>query len=510
MKIKRALLSVWNKEGIVELGQFLAHQNIEILSTGGTQKALADAGLKVISLEDITGSGSVMDGRVKTLHPKVFGGILADRDNSKHLLDLKDIQGLEIDLIIVNFYPFVQEVVDKNLEFKKAIEFIDIGGPSMVRAAAKNYHSVLPLCNPKKYTEFMEIFKETDGNIPLQYRKISATAVFAMSSAYESAIYNYFTKDDEVLPETISINLSRSGNLRYGENPHQDAAFYLPKGKSVTWQQHQGKILSYNNYADMESAFNIPLEFSEIACAIIKHANPCGFGLGKNLKEAYLRAVTTDPVSYFGGIVGFNREVDVETAEELIQPFLECIIAPSFDAAALEILKRKKNLRIISVGEVGLQDNFSIKSVAGGYLYQQKDTQQGELDKLEIVTQTIPKDSDYKALQLGWKIVRNVKSNAIVFANSDQLLGVGAGQMSRIDSVKIALQKVSEAGLNLQGAIMASDAFFPFSDSLEIAASAGISAIIQPGGSINDKDVIAKADELGIAMVLTGIRHFLH
>jgi phosphoribosylaminoimidazolecarboxamide formyltransferase/IMP cyclohydrolase len=252
------------------------------------------------------------------------------------------------------------------------------------------------------------------------------------------------------------------------------------------------------------------LEFSETACAIIKHANPCGFGLGKNTKEAYLRAVTTDSVSYFGGIVGFNREVDADTAEELVQPFLECIIAPSFSVNALGILKKKKNLRIISVGNKGLQDHYSIKSVAGGYLYQQKDNQQGELEKLEIVTQIKPKKLELKALQLGWKLVRNVKSNAIVFANSDQLLGVGAGQMSRIDSVKIAIRKVLEASLNLEGAIMASDAFFPFSDSVEIAAKAGISAIIQPGGSIKDKDVIKKADELGIAMIFTRIRHFLH
>jgi phosphoribosylaminoimidazolecarboxamide formyltransferase/IMP cyclohydrolase len=260
----------------------------------------------------------------------------------------------------------------------------------------------------------------------------------------------------------------------------------------------------------MESAFNIPQEFSDTACAIIKHANPCGFGLGKNPKEAYLRAVTTDPVSYFGGIVGFNCEVDKETAEELVQPFLECIIAPSISDEALEVLKKKKNLRVISVGEKGLADKYSIKSVAGGYLYQQKDFQQGELENLEIVTNKKPEESEMKAIQLGWKLVRNVKSNAIVFANSKQLLGIGAGQMSRIDSVKIAVQKVAEAGLNLQGATMASDAFFPFSDSIEIAAEAGIAVVIQPGGSIKDKDVINRANELGVAMVFTKIRHFLH
>jgi phosphoribosylaminoimidazolecarboxamide formyltransferase/IMP cyclohydrolase len=331
-----------------------------------------------------------------------------------------------------------------------------------------------------------------------------------MTATYESAISNYFMKDEKSLPEIVNLNLSKSSSLRYGENPHQDAAFYLSEGQTETWHQHQGKTLSYNNYADMESAFNIPQEFSNTACAIIKHANPCGFGLGGNSKEAYLRAVTTDPVSYFGGIVGFNCEVNVETAEELIQPFLECIIAPSYSDEALEILKKKKNLRVISVGKKGLTDEFSIKSVAGGYLYQQKDSQQGELEKLEIVTEKIPSELEINAMQLGWKLVRNVKSNAIVFANSNQLLGVGAGQMSRIDSVKIAIQKVAEAGLNLQGATMASDAFFPFSDSIEIAARAGISTVVQPGGSIKDAEVIKKANELGVAMVFTKIRHFLH
>jgi len=380
----------------------------------------------------------------------------------------------------------------------------------MVRAAAKNYHFVLPLCNPDTYTEFMGIFDENSGNIPLEFRKKSARAVFAMTSAYESAIYNYFNKDEEGLPKSVLINLKKSVDLRYGENPHQEAAFYLPNDTSPSWRQYQGKILSYNNYADMESAFNIPFEFSETACAIIKHANPCGFGLGDNPKEAYLRAVSTDPVSYFGGIVGFNREVDTDTAKELVQPFLECIIAPSFSDTALDILKKKKNLRVIRVENEGLQNKYSIKSAAGGYLYQVKDNQQDELENLKTVTQLEPTESELKALRLGWKLVRNVKSNAIVYANSEQLLGVGAGQMSRIDSVKIAVQKVAEAGLNLKGAIMASDAFFPFSDSVEIAAKVGISAIIQPGGSIKDEDVIKKSDELGIAMVFTGIRHFLH
>jgi len=510
MKIKRALISVWNKSNIATLGKFLSNQKIEIVSTGGTKKVMEDAGVRVIGIEDITGGRAVMDGRVKTLHPKIFGGILADRENTSHLTDLSDLGGLEIDLVVVNFYPFIVEAVEKNLDFSKAIEFIDIGGPSMVRAAAKNYHSVLPLCNPENYAEFIEEFEKSNGQISLEFRKKSASAVFAMTASYESAISNYFMKDEESLPEVVNLNLSKSSNLRYGENPHQSAAFYLSEGKAEAWHQHQGKILSYNNYADMESAFNIPQEFSKSACVIIKHANPCGFGIGDNSKEAYFRAVTTDPISYFGGIVGFNCEVNVETAEELIQPFLECIIAPSYSDEALEVLKKKKNLRVISVGKKGIVEEYSVKSVAGGYLYQQKDFQQGELEKIEIVTKKLPSKLEMNAIRLGWKLVRHVKSNAIVFANSNQLLGVGAGQMSRVDSVKIAIRKVDEAGLNLQGATMASDAFFPFSDSIELAIRAGISTIVQPGGSIKDAEVINKANEMGVAMAFTKIRHFLH
>ena len=510
MQIKRALLSVWNKDGIVELGQFLADQNIELLSTGGTKKVLEKAGLDITSISFLTGSGAVMDGRVKTLHPKVFGGILADRENPQHLHDLEDLHGLEIDLVVVNFYPFVKEAVEKKVAFKKAIEFIDIGGPSMLRAAAKNYHSVLPLCNTGLYSEFMDTFTENDGEIPLDFRKKLAAAVFSMTSAYEAAIYNYFSMKDDELPENLNINLEKSAELRYGENPHQQAAFYIQPGQSLGWHQHQGKQLSYNNYTDMESAYAIPQEFVEHACAIIKHANPCGFGLGDNIKEAYERAVSTDPVSYFGGIVGFNQQVDIETAQALVKPFLECIIAPSFSIEAAEILKKKKNLRVISANADYNEASISIKSVAGGYLYQHKDSLHEEINNLNIVTEKQPTDNEYAAMDLGWKLVRQVKSNAIVLADKIQLLGVGAGQMSRIDSVKIAIQKVTDNGLNLHGTIMASDAFFPFPDCVELAAQAGVTAVIQPGGSIKDNKVIEKANKLGIAMAFTGIRHFLH
>ncbi len=510
MKIKRALLSVWNKKGIVELGEFLTEHGVELLSTGGTQKALEEAGLKVTAIGDITGSGAVMDGRVKTLHPKIFGGILADRKNEDHLNDLAQLGGLEIDLVVVNFYPFVQEAVEKNLNHSDAIEFIDIGGPSMIRSAAKNYHSVTALSDPGLYADFMDTFTVNENDIPLDFRKKAAARVFQLTTAYEAAIAHFLSEEEDPLPDNIILPLTKSTELRYGENPHQKAAFYLTDRKSPEWVQHQGKTLSYNNYADMESAWNIPQGFDENACVIIKHANPCGFGLGEHPLEAYERAVSTDPVSYFGGIVGFNCKVDETVADALVQPFLECVIAPGFTQAALKIFEKKKNLRIVETPQTRMGHEISIKSVAGGYLCQEKDRQQDELEYLDTVTKKLPTVIEKKAIALGWKLVRHVKSNAIVFAGKNQLLGVGAGQMSRIDSVKIAIRKVKEAGLDLQGAIMASDAFFPFPDSIELAAKAGISAVIQPGGSIKDESVIQKADELQISMVFTGTRHFLH
>ncbi|MBT3251421.1 MAG: bifunctional phosphoribosylaminoimidazolecarboxamide formyltransferase/IMP cyclohydrolase [Candidatus Marinimicrobia bacterium] len=508
--IKRALISVWFKDGIVELANFLNEKGVEIVSTGGTQKKLEEAGIPVTPISQITGLNSVMDGRVKTLDPKIFGGILADRNNVSHMTDLTSIGGLQIDLIIVNFYPFVQEAVDKKLEFKKAIEYIDIGGPSMIRAAAKNYHSVIPLCDPSLYTDFIKQFNKNDGTIPLEIREKYVQAVFKMTSEYESAIYSFFSNSAMELQENFSVETKKQQDMRYGENPHQKAGFFISKGKSLPWFQHQGKDLSYNNYADLESAINISREFSEPACTIIKHANPCGFGLGTDNLQAYQRAVSTDPVSYFGGIVGFNTIVTEGLAELLVKPFLECIVAPEFSPAALKIFKKKKNLRVIELNSEYEPDCQVIKSVAGGFLIQDRDSDQGEIEELNIVTKLKPTDTQIAALKLGWKLVRYVKSNAIVFANENQLLGVGAGQMSRVDSVKIAIRKSGEAGLNLSGSILASDAFFPFPDSIELAAETGASAIIQPGGSIKDGEVVKKADELNLSMVMTGTRHFYH
>jgi len=515
MKIKRALISVWDKDSIIDLARFLRSEKIEIISTGGTKRVLEEAGFSITSISTLTGITSLMDGRVKTLHPKVFGGILADRNNQKHMRDLEELMGLEIDLVVINFYPFVKEAVNKKMKFSQAIEFIDIGGPSMIRAAAKNYQSVIPLCSSKQYSGFIECYKNYGGDFPQEIRQEYAAKVFSLTSDYEKEISNYLSgfnnlKTVKKMQKKINLNLKQDAELRYGENPHQKAGFYVEDKSNLNWFQIQGKQLSYNNYSDMESAFKISSEFSRPSCTIIKHSNPCGFGLGVDSKEAYERAVSTDPVSYFGGIVGFNKEVDSELAKILVKPFLECIIAPSFSEGAKQIFTKKKNLRIITIDDASNSDNFSIRSVLGGYLYQEKDDYIDVFNNLKIVTKRKPNNIELESMKLGWKLVRHVKSNAIVLANEYQLLGVGAGQMSRIDSVKIAVQKVNDTNLNLAGSIMASDAFFPFSDSLHIASDAGIKVIIQPGGSIKDDEVIEEANNLGLVMAFTGIRHFLH
>tara|TARA_B100001142_G_scaffold60021_1_gene58958 strand:- start:159 stop:1694 length:1536 start_codon:yes stop_codon:yes gene_type:complete len=510
--IKRALISVWDKEGLLELGQFLDKNGVEIVSTGGTEKYLSDNGIPVIDISEITGMGAVMDGRVKTLNPKIFGGILADRKNENHLKDLNSIDGKPIDLIVVNLYPFVDEAVKNNLPMDKAIEYIDIGGPSMLRAAAKNYHSVCVLSDVSDYSDFMNSFDVENKDINLEWRKNNAANVFLRTSNYDSNIFQYFNKqNDEKLPESKIIPLVKKEDLRYGENPHQMGAFYTEVNNDLKWIKHQGKALSYNNYMDLQSAFDIVSEFEIPSCSIIKHSNPCGFATGQNLVEAYSRAVSCDPVSYFGGIVAFNDEVDAELAGQLVEPFLECIIAPSFSSDALSILQAKKNLRVITLSKDYQKNKFEIRSASGGYLIQEADSfKKEEFDKFKIVTKKEPGQDILKALDLGWKIVRYVKSNAIVIANKDQILGVGAGQMSRIDSVKNAIRKIQEFDLNLNDSIMASDAFFPFADSLELASSYGISSIIQPGGSIKDKEIIESADKLNMSMIFTSTRHFYH
>lgn len=510
---KRALVSVWDKTGIVEFCSLLVERNFEILSTGGTKKILQENNISVTSVSDLTGFGSIMDGRVKTLHPKVFGGILADRNNPNHINDLKSIKSREIDLVVVNLYPFVEEAVEKKLPLGEAIEYIDIGGPSMLRAAAKNHHSVISICDSNDYDNFIKDYDSSNGEISPSLREKYAAKIFNITSEYDSKIASYmssFSIKNSELSNNININVDKSVDLRYGENPHQKAGFYISSQKNIDWKQIQGKELSYNNYMDIDSALSIVRDFSEPSCSIIKHANPCGFAIGEDNVESFNRAVSCDPVSYFGGIVGFNQKVAPDLATLLIKPFLECIVAPDYDEESLEIFKSKKNLRIIKVNHGYNPSSYSIKNALGGYVVQEKDSVILDIDSCEIPTKKKPNENEKKAMLLGWKLVKYVKSNAILFANNNQLLGIGAGQMSRVDSVKIAIRKVQETGLSLKGAVMASDAFFPFSDSLEIAAEAGILSVIQPGGSIKDSEVISKANELGLSMVLTKIRHFYH
>ena len=505
-KIKTALISVWNKDGIVEFAEFLNDHGVKIISTGGTKKTLEQNGIDVISISSITGQKEVMDGRVKTLHPKIFGGILADRDNSFHLKDLNEMESLCIDMVVVNLYPFKSKAVNQKLELKKAIEFIDIGGPSMLRAAAKNHENVIPICKTTDYNFFREIFLNGHGLINSDYRKDFATKVFKLTNNYDNLIYNYFSDDD-----SLNIDLYKKDDLRYGENPHQSSSFYLPENESIQWKQLSGKKLSYNNYFDIESAISIVYEFEDIACSIIKHSNPCGFSFGQNPKSAYLNAVSVDPVSYFGGIVALNSEVDLDLANELTKSFLECIVAPSFCEDAKEVLMKKKNLRLIEISVRCINKNkLSMKSVFNGFLIQQKDSIIDDENNFKIVSKRKPTKNQFKALILGWKLVKYVKSNAIVFSNQSQLLGVGAGQMSRIDSTKIAINKAQEHSLDLKESIMASDAFFPFSDCIELAFKHGVSGVIHPGGSIKDEEIIKLVDKLNMYMVITNKRHFLH
>ena len=399
----------------------------------------------------------------------------------------------------------------KKLPINKAIEFIDIGGPSMLGAAAKNHESVIPLCDSSDYEDFIGKFDNSNGKISIKNRQEYAAKIFKITTQYDMQISSYLNSNsNEHFSDKISINAIKKDELRYGENPHQKAAFYTSEDNDNSWSQLQGKQLSYNNYTDIESAFSIVNDFEQISCSIIKHANPCGFAVGDNTIQAFERAVSSDPVSYFGGIVGFNSTIDRELAEILVKPFLECVVAPDFDDQSLEVFKTKKNLRLIKTSKEFTLSNKMIKNALGGYLLQDRDQLFFDIKNCDIVTKLKPSSNEINALELGWKLVKYVKSNAIIFANKNQVLSTGAGQMSRVDSVKNAIRKISETGLSLEGAIMASDAFFPFPDCIEIAAKAGIKSIIQPGGSIKDSDAIDVADELGLSMLFTKARHFYH
>jgi phosphoribosylaminoimidazolecarboxamide formyltransferase/IMP cyclohydrolase len=519
-RIERALLSVFDKSGLLPFAKVLAESGIELISTGGTAKALREAGLTVKDLSEHTGFPEMLDGRVKTLHPKVHGGLLYIRGNAAHEAAVKQHNILPIDLVVVNLYPFEQTIATPNVTLHEAIENIDIGGPSMLRSAAKNHESVTVIVDPADYEEASRQIK-VEGNTSLDFRRKLAAKVYARTSAYDHAIAQHlskvFGKDAtssaaSALPPELKVSAPRVQPLRYGENPHQQAALY---GRfNEYFQQLHGKELSYNNILDLTAAAQLIYEFEadQPTLAILKHMNPCGVGQGSDLKSAWDKAYATDRQAPFGGIIALNRALDLACAEAISEIFSEVIIAPDFQSDALALLQKKKNLRLLKVLKNPMRaTGFDVRSVgAESYLLQERDLKTTTTRDLQIVTKRKPTEPELQAMLFGWRVVKHVKSNAIVYVSADRTLGIGAGQMSRVDSSRIAVWKAGEAGLSLQGSIVCSDAFFPFPDGLIAAANAGATAAIQPGGSIRDPEVIAAADERGIAMAFTGARHFRH
>ena len=515
-KIKRALVSVSNKEGIVEFCSTLSKDyDVEIISTGGTLKTLLDAKIKAIDISQFTGFPEIMDGRVKTLHPKVHGGILSRREIDSEVMAENNIS--EIDLVVVNLYPFIETVSKPDTSLEVAIENIDIGGPSMVRSAAKNNLYVSVIVEPGDYQEVLKEMEENDGSLTLDKRRELAAKAFSHTANYDSAISNYLNQKQEKNPKFLFGKYELKQELRYGENPHQSAAFYLntseTKGSNIaSAEQIQGKELSYNNIADTDAAYECVKTFSEPACVIVKHANPCGVALGNTIKEAYERAFASDETSAFGGIIAFNQALDKSTAEQIIEnQFVEVIIAPGIDDGAIKALSAKENIRLLNTKTLGTPDNSSkLLSVNGGLLIQQNDLAEILREDIKIVTERQPSNEEIENCLFAWKVCKFVKSNAIVYTKDNQTFGIGAGQMSRIDSAQIAASKAVERGFDTRGCCMASDAFFPFRDGLDAAAKIGITSVIQPGGSIRDEEVIEAANEAGMTMLFTGIRHFRH
>ena len=512
--IRRALISVSDKTGIVEFAKSLAETGVEIISTGGTLKTLRDSGVRAISISDVTGFPEILDGRVKTLHPKIHGGLLAVMDNSHHRKQLEEFQISPIDMVVVNLYPFEQTIAKNGITFDEAIEQIDIGGPAMLRSAAKNFKFKTVIVNPEDYGTVLSEMKQNGGSISEETRFRLAKNVFRHTARYDSIIFDYLSqcnreKTATALPELFSISLPKSQELRYGENPHQQAALY--GNFHEFFETLHGKELSYNNIVDIHAAAELVEEFSEPTVVIIKHTNPCGVGSGTSLTEAYNKALTTDTKSAFGGIVAVNRALDLPTAQLVDKIFTEVIIAPSYENGVLDFLKKKKDRRLIrQVQSVRSRNHLIIKYVAGGLLAQTPDDIDLIPDRLQIVTKRKPTDEEYTAMKFAWRVAKNVKSNAIVYAKPDRTIGIGAGQMSRFDSSRMAVLKAQDAGLDLDGTVVASDAFFPFADGLLEAVKAGATAVIQPGGSVRDEEVIAAANEHNIAMIFTGIRHFKH
>ncbi|MCP9450332.1 MAG: bifunctional phosphoribosylaminoimidazolecarboxamide formyltransferase/IMP cyclohydrolase [Nitrospira sp.] len=514
--IKRALISVSDKTGVVEMARGLEALGAEILSTGGTAKALRDAGVTVTDVASYTGAPEILDGRVKTLHPKIHGGLLARRSVPAHVEQMRQHHINPIDVVVVNLYPFEATIANPHCRFEDAIENIDIGGPSMLRSAAKNHEDVLVVVDPADYTRVLDAVK--NDAVTAEMRRELAMKVFQHTARYDGLIAGYLEKQvrggEVKFPKLLSLQFELGEILRYGENPHQQGAFYREAGSQEPSVSRgkilHGKAMSYNNFLDANSALELAKEYDECAVAIIKHNNPCGVALGGTPVEAYVKARETDPVSAFGGVIAFNRPVDVAAAKEITSTFVEVVVAPGFTEDALVELKRKKDLRLLDVGPLTKvkQEGYDLKKLVGGLIVQDRDLGVlPDLRTLQVPTARKPTEDEYAACAFAWKVCKHVKSNAIVYARPGQTVGIGAGQMSRVDSVKLAAMK---AQLPVKGCVMASDAFFPFRDGLDAAAQAGITAVIQPGGSIRDAEVIKAADEHGMAMILTGMRHFRH
>ena len=566
-KIKRALISLSDKTGAVAFASRLSEFGVEIISTGGTAKTLREAGLNVTDVSDVTGFPEMMDGRVKTLHPKIHGAFLALRDNDAHVASMRE-HGIEpIDMIVVNLYPFEETIAKDGVSLEDAVENIDIGGPAMIRSASKNWRDVAVVTDPRLYDELVEEMGANDGSLSLETRQRLAVLAYTRTASYDLAISSYLAgqltdeqletieplnplanlafieseaiqdaeqrdsppykvgvagasadgvvlSDRKTLLTEVDLHLTKLTDLRYGENPHQKAAIYHAgeAGGIANAEQLHGKEMSFNNYVDAEAAWNLVQDFDETAVAIIKHTNPSGVGVGTTNEEAYRRALSTDPVSAFGGIVAFNRKVDVEVARPVIEVFSEVIVAPDYDDDAIEIFRSKKNLRLLRLASTtnDPRSNIEYKQISGGFLVQDADTYKVSDADLRVVSKREPTDAELKAMMLAWRVCKHVKSNAIVLANETQTIGVGSGQMNRVDSVRIAAMRAERFHLPVKGSALASDAFFPFRDNVDEAARMGVAAIIQPGGSVKDDESIAAADEHGIVMVFTGFRHFKH
>ncbi len=520
--IKQALISVSDKTGVLEFARALSGMGVNILSTGGTAKLLAENGISVTEVADYTGFPEMLDGRVKTLHPKVHGGILARRDFAEHVSALEKHNIPTIDMVVVNLYPFQQTVAREHCSLEDAIENIDIGGPAMLRSSAKNHKDVIVICDPTDYSQVLGELSANQGEVSYETKFTLAKKVFAHTAQYDGAITNYFTSlgadkqhaTRSSYPATLNLHFEKVQEMRYGENPHQSAAFYRESNPQVgalaNYTQLQGKELSYNNIADADAAWECVKTFDESACVIIKHANPCGVAVGASPLEAYSKALQTDPTSAFGGIIAFNRELDGNAAEAVAKQFVEVLIAPSFSEKAKQIFAGKQNVRLLEIPLGHAVNAHDFKRVGGGLLVQSPDAKNVVLAELKVVSKKQPTPQQLQDLMFAWRVAKFVKSNAIVFCANGMTMGVGAGQMSRIDSARIASIKAQNAGLSLVGTAVASDAFFPFRDGLDVVVAAGATSVIHPGGSMRDQEVIDAADEQGVVMLMTGTRHFRH